>query len=113
MAIIPAVAVSVVVAVAPPAFADPPSQGDPCPVVNETTSDVDGTTMWCNPTNKNDPPSVWMYGGPKGERGEKWPWGTCTEVGATQVVDGQTLWCNPVRGGADSPPLAWMTSPQS
>jgi hypothetical protein len=114
MAMISAVALSALVVPAAPASADPPSPGDPCPVLNDTALDVDGQTMWCNPTNKTDPASVWMYGGPKGEKGDKWPFGTCDVVGATRLnADGQMLWCNPVRGGPDEPSAAWMTSPRS
>jgi hypothetical protein len=46
------------------ASADPPSPGDPCPVWHQTTTDVDGNTMWCNPTMTGTHSFVWQYGGP-------------------------------------------------
>ncbi|GAB3016685.1 hypothetical protein [Mycobacterium bourgelatii] len=48
----------------PAATADPPSPGDPCTVFHATTDDVNGRTLWCNPTMTGDHSLVWQYGGP-------------------------------------------------
>jgi hypothetical protein len=46
------------------ARADPPAPGDKCTVLRATTKDVNGRTMWCNPTMTGDHTLVWQYGGP-------------------------------------------------
>jgi hypothetical protein len=46
------------------ARADAPAPGDPCPVLNATTQDANGRTMWCNPTMTGAHTLVWQYGGP-------------------------------------------------
>ncbi len=43
---------------------DAPTPGDECPVLHATTEDVNGRTMWCNPTMTGDHTLVWQYGGP-------------------------------------------------
>lgn len=48
----------------PSARAQPPSPGDPCTVLHATTEDVNGRTLWCNPTMTGDHSLVWQYGGP-------------------------------------------------
>jgi hypothetical protein len=60
-----AMAVSSAVAMAAGvAAADGPSPGDPCPVLHQTATDVDGNTMWCNPMMTGTHALVWQYGGP-------------------------------------------------
>jgi hypothetical protein len=46
------------------AGAQAPSPGDPCPIWHQTTTDSDGTTMWCNPMMTGTHGFVWQYGGP-------------------------------------------------
>lgn len=46
------------------AYGDPPAPGDSCPALHTTTQDVNGRTMWCNPTMTGDHSLVWQYGGP-------------------------------------------------
>lgn len=46
------------------ARADPPAPGDACAVLHATTQDVNGRTMWCNPTMTGAHSLVWQYGGP-------------------------------------------------
>ncbi|OBH03561.1 hypothetical protein [Mycobacterium sp. E1747] len=46
------------------AGADPPGPGDSCTVLNATTQDANGRTMWCNPTMTGAHNLVWQYGGP-------------------------------------------------
>lgn len=46
------------------ARADTPVPGDTCTVLNATTADVNGRTMWCNATMTGDHSLVWQYGGP-------------------------------------------------
>ena len=44
--------------------ADAPAPGDACTVLRATTQDVNGRTMWCNPTMTGNHSLVWQYGGP-------------------------------------------------
>jgi hypothetical protein len=46
------------------AYAQAPSPGDSCTVLNATTQDANGRTMWCNPTMTGNHSLVWQYGGP-------------------------------------------------
>jgi len=46
------------------ARADAPAPGDTCTVLHATTQDVNGRTLWCNPTMTGDHTLVWQYGGP-------------------------------------------------
>ncbi|OBI96386.1 hypothetical protein A5660_07915 [Mycobacterium alsense] len=46
------------------ARADAPAPGDACTVLHATARDVNGRTMWCNPTMTGDHSLVWQYGGP-------------------------------------------------
>ena len=46
------------------ARADAPAPGDACTVLHATTPDVNGRTMWCNPTMTGNHNLVWQYGGP-------------------------------------------------
>jgi hypothetical protein len=46
------------------ADAQAPSPGDSCTVLHATTQDVNGRTMWCNPTMTGNHSLVWQYGGP-------------------------------------------------
>jgi hypothetical protein len=46
------------------AGAQTPSAGDSCTVLHATTTDVNGRTMWCNPTMTGNHSLVWQYGGP-------------------------------------------------
>ncbi|HTX96298.1 MAG TPA: hypothetical protein VME67_16405 [Mycobacterium sp.] len=46
------------------AWADAPAPGDACTVLHATTQDVNGRTMWCNPTMTGAHTLVWQYGGP-------------------------------------------------
>jgi hypothetical protein len=46
------------------AGADTAAPGDACAVLRATTHDVNGRTMWCNPTMTGDHTLVWQYGGP-------------------------------------------------
>jgi hypothetical protein len=48
----------------PFAKADAPSPGDSCSVLHATAQDVNGRTMWCNPTMTGNHSLVWQYGGP-------------------------------------------------
>jgi hypothetical protein len=48
----------------PVAKAQAPSPGDSCTVLNATTQDANGRTMWCNPTTTGNHSLVWQYGGP-------------------------------------------------
>jgi hypothetical protein len=45
-------------------YAQAPSPGDSCTVLNATTQDANGRTMWCNPTMTGNHSLVWQYGGP-------------------------------------------------
>ncbi len=58
------IAVVAVVAGSVAARADVPGPGDPCTVLHATTHDVNGRTMWCNPTMTGNHSLVWQYGGP-------------------------------------------------
>ena len=57
-------AVSPLPAVTGVARADAPSAGEACSVFHATTRDVNGRTMWCNPTMTGNHSLVWQYGGP-------------------------------------------------
>jgi hypothetical protein len=46
------------------AVANTPGPGDSCTVLHATTQDVNGRTMWCNPTMTGNHSLVWQYGGP-------------------------------------------------
>jgi hypothetical protein len=46
------------------AEAQAPSPGDSCTVLDATTQDAYGRTMWCNPTMTGNHSLVWQYGGP-------------------------------------------------
>jgi len=46
------------------ARADAAAPGDTCTVLHATTQDVNGRTLWCNPTMTGDHTLVWQYGGP-------------------------------------------------
>jgi hypothetical protein len=46
------------------AYAQAPSPGDSCTVLDATTQDANGRTMWCNPTMTGNHSLVWQYGGP-------------------------------------------------
>ena len=48
----------------PMARADVPGPGDACTVLHATARDVNGRTMWCNPTMTGAHNLVWQYGGP-------------------------------------------------
>jgi hypothetical protein len=41
-----------------------PAAGDSCTVLHATTQDVNGRTLWCNPTMTGNHSLVWQYGGP-------------------------------------------------
>ncbi len=51
-------------AVTPAARADVPAPGEACTVLHATADDVNGRTMWCNPTMTGAHTLVWQYGGP-------------------------------------------------
>ncbi|OJZ68906.1 hypothetical protein BRW65_24485 [Mycobacterium paraffinicum] len=63
---ISAAALATLAAVSPVgvARADTPGPGDSCTVLDATTQDVNGRTMWCNPTMTGAHDLVWQYGGP-------------------------------------------------
>jgi hypothetical protein len=46
------------------AYGEAPSPGDSCTQQRTTTQDVNGRTMWCNPTMTGNHSLVWQYGGP-------------------------------------------------
>ncbi len=46
------------------AHSQPPSPGDSCSVLHQTTTDADGQTMWCNSMMTGTHGLVWQYGGP-------------------------------------------------
>jgi hypothetical protein len=52
------------VATGPTARADVPGPGDACTTLHATARDVNGRTMWCNPTMTGAHNLVWQYGGP-------------------------------------------------
>lgn len=51
-------------ATGPVARADVPGPGDACTTLHATARDVNGRTMWCNPTMTGAHNLVWQYGGP-------------------------------------------------
>ncbi len=60
------VVAALVAALAPVAVAraDAPAPGDACTVLHAATHDLNGRTMWCNPTMTGAHNLVWQYGGP-------------------------------------------------
>ncbi len=61
---IPALAAVAVLAGGGVARADAPAPGDTCTVFHATTHDVNGRTMWCNPTVTDAHNLMWQYGEP-------------------------------------------------
>jgi hypothetical protein len=63
-AVSPAALLAGAVALSPITRADTPGAGDSCTKLHATAKDVNGRTLWCNPTMTGAQNLVWQYGGP-------------------------------------------------
>jgi hypothetical protein len=63
-AVSPAALLAGAAVLSPIVRADAPGAGESCTKLHATAKDVNGRTLWCNPTMTGAQILVWQYGGP-------------------------------------------------